>query len=214
MISTAHVGKVPSPAASSTICQDRKRTRYHQLNFDGAEEDQVNVYGVIVDAQYPSNVKDKWICALKVIDGSYHTLGNAKDDNFKVATIIIYARRFEDCPLVKQIGDVIRVHRANFKEHKGQRQFNANVHFNSSWCLFTTKPQHALKGDESNSDEEMRDENAEDEGKLGQGEYDPYKFSGKNYTLDLSVHKGILKSLRKWAIKYLSNNSVIHMSTY
>ena len=60
----------------------------------------------------------------------------------------------------------------------------------------------------------MRDENGEDEGKVGQGDYDPYKFSGKNYTLDLSVHKGILKSLRKWAIKYLSNNSVIHMTTY
>ena len=61
----------------------------------------------------------------------------------------------------------------------------------------------------------MRDENAEEEGgKVGQGDYDPYKFSGKNYTLDLSVHKGILKSLRKWAIKYLSNNSVIHMTTY
>ena len=60
----------------------------------------------------------------------------------------------------------------------------------------------------------MRDENAEDEGKSGQSDYDPYKFSGKNYTLDLTIHKGILKSLRKWAIKYLSNNAVIHMTTY
>ena len=77
----------------------------------------MNVYGVVVDAQYPVLFKDKWTCVIKVVDGSWHTSGFTRvaKNEFKVATITIYAKRFEDCPLVRQIGDIIRVHHATFK---------------------------------------------------------------------------------------------------
>ena len=52
------------------------------------------------------------------------------------------------------------------------------------------------------------------EGRPGQSDYDPYKWSNKNYSIDMSVHKHILKALRKWAIDYLANNMVAHISSY
>jgi hypothetical protein len=42
----------------------------------------------------------------------------------------------EDLPVVRKIGDVIRCHRALVKDYKGIKQFNVNITFNSSWCLF------------------------------------------------------------------------------
>lgn len=44
--------------------------------------------------------------------------------------------------------------------------------------------------------------------------YQPYKFSGKSYSQDLSVEKAILDNLRRWTIDYFANNSVIHQSNY
>ena len=52
------------------------------------------------------------------------------------------------------------------------------------------------------------------EGRPGQTDYDPYKWSSKNYSLDMSVHRNILKQLRKWAISYLGDNMVVHISSY
>lgn len=48
----------------------------------------------------------------------------------------------------------------------------------------------------------------------GMTDYDPYKWSSKNYSLDMSVHKNIIKLLRKWAINYLGNNMVVHISSF
>lgn len=44
--------------------------------------------------------------------------------------------------------------------------------------------------------------------------YQPYKFSGKSYSQDLSVEKLILDKIRKWAVEYFADNSVIHKSNY
>ena len=88
----------------------------------------MNIYGVIIDAAYPvQSSKGKWICSLKVIDGSLHTTGDSINNKFEFAVIIIYANRFEDCPIVRQIGDIIRVHRANVKLYKDRHQYNVNV---------------------------------------------------------------------------------------
>ena len=176
------------------------------------------MYGVIIDAAYPvQSSKGKWICSLKVIDGSLHSLGDEpkSTNDMQYAVIIIYASRFEDCPIVRQIGDIIRVHRANVKDFKGRRQFNVNVNFNASWTLFETNPRHALKGDDdNNSDNEIAANEANGEGGAGQTDYDPYKWSNKNYSLDMSVHKNILKVLRRWAISHLSEHMVVHISTF
>lgn len=42
----------------------------------------------------------------------------------------------EDLPVVRKIGDIIRVQRALVKEDKGRKQFHANITYDSSWCLF------------------------------------------------------------------------------
>lgn len=143
-----------------------------------------------------------------------HSEGDDRIKDFKFAVVIIYANRFEECPIVRQIGDIIRVHRANVKEFKGRKQFHVNVNFNASWSLFETNPKHALKGDDSASDTEMVDEANAEEGAPGATDYDPYKFSSKNYSLDMSVHKSVLKGLRKWAISYYAANMTVHISSY
>ena len=182
------------------------------------EGDQVNVYGVIIDASYPVPTgKGKWVCTLKVIDNSLHTTGDARNPDFAFAVIIIYANRFEECPIVRQIGDIVRVHRANMKMYKGRRQYNVNVNFNASWALFETNPKHALKGDDSASDTEMGVDDANGDGDgagVSGGDYEPYKFSSKHYSLDMSVHRSICRGLRKWTIKYLAENMVVHASSY
>ena len=64
---------------------------------------------------------------MRVIDPTLHSEGCLADKEYKHATVVIYAKRFDDCPLVAQIGDVIRVHRANFRDYNGKKQFNVNV---------------------------------------------------------------------------------------
>lgn len=68
-----------------------------------------------------------------------------------------------------------------------------------------------VKDQESSCDEEMQVDqgNGDDGAKIGNNDYEPYKFSGKNFTLDLTVHKGILRNLRKWVLSYLGSNQCI-----
>lgn len=97
------------------------------------------------------------------------------------------------------------------KDKKERNQFNVNLQYNSSWCLFSTCPSHA-EAESSGSDV---DEMQVDEGMgKSRADYEPYKFSSKNYTLDMTVHKKILRSLRKWAVSYLSENQCIQLNQY
>ncbi len=86
-------------------------------------------------------------------------------ESFKSVNAVFYAKRVEDCPQIKCIGDVIRIHRASVKEYQGQKQLHVNVSFNSSWCLFGIE-------------DEVNDNSSDD------GEFKPYKFSGKNYSFN------------------------------
>lgn len=81
------------------------------------------------------------------------------------ATVVIYAKRFEDLPIVRNIGDVIRVHRANMKQYQDMKQFHVNVYFNSSWCLFSLKTDQtndALEDIQMDNEDE-RDQNEDEE---------------------------------------------------
>jgi hypothetical protein len=74
-----------------------------------------------------------------------------------------------------------------------------------------------VKDQESSCDEEMPvDEtaNGEDGAKIGNSEYEPYKFSGKNYSLDMVAHKPLLRGLRKWALNYMGTNQCIQLNQY
>jgi hypothetical protein len=141
----------------------------------------VNIYGVVIDAAATYKASSsKYITSLKLIDPTMHSLGNEANERFRHVTCIVYAKRLEDCPSVRNIGDVIRIHRANFKLYKGKPQFNVNIQFNSSWCLFDTQESKKVFS-RRDDDEEM-----EDTEMLGAStNYAPYKFSGKSYSQDL-----------------------------
>jgi len=88
----------------------------------------VNLYAVVVDASYPYQAgTGKYITTLKVIDQNCCTKGDEVSNKFRHALVIVYAKRLEDCPIVRKVGDILRVHRANTREHKGTRQFHVNA---------------------------------------------------------------------------------------
>jgi len=127
-------------------------------------------YGIIVDATFPYKVHaDRFICTLKVIDPTLY--GNGKS-----AQVVIYAKRFEDLPIVHRLGDIIRVHRANLRMYKNSRQFNVNVYYKSSWALYSTDKQTPLG--------------------LPSGD-GPYAFSGNKATQERQ-DKAIFQTLFKW----------------
>ena len=131
-------------------------------------------YGIIIDATFPYKVHaDRFICTLKVIDPTLHPKGGKQD----AAQVVIYAKRFEDLPIVHRLGDIIRVHRANLRMYKNQRQFNVNVYYKSSWALYSTDKLTPLGAPSSV------------EG--------PYAFSGKKATQERQ-DKAIFQTLFKW----------------
>ena len=86
-----------------------------------------NVYGVIIDATFPHKVnQDKYVSSLKIIDPSLYQKGSKAGDN-DFATVVIFAKHFEDLPIAHRVGDIIRIHRATLRIYKGQRQFNVNT---------------------------------------------------------------------------------------
>ena len=79
--------------------------------------------------------------------------------------MVIYAKRIEDLPIVKRIGDIVRIHRANVKLYKDIKQFNVNVFYNSSWCIFNSDPSGGKDEDQDVEMEENSDNNSDDQGK-------------------------------------------------
>jgi len=85
--------------------------------------DPQHFYATIIDSTFPYKTnKDKYICSLKVVDASLH-VKNTKGtgDSSDYATLVLYAKRFEDLPIVSKIGDIIRVHRATLRLYNHQR---------------------------------------------------------------------------------------------
>lgn len=170
-------------------------------NLDSAlpsETEQINFYGLIIDAGHPYKGTNRYICTLKVIDLTLHSTEENAENKGKFGLVTYYAKRMEDLPVVRKIGDIVRVHTAIVKDYKGIKQFNVNLAY-SSWCLFhsadilfrdkgihTTAEQEAALADQdssSDNDEEMEG----DEKKIEKSErrkYTPYKFSGKSYNFD------------------------------
>lgn len=76
---------------------------------------------MITDATFPYKVRSKgkeprFICSLKVIDPTLYPKKGAE-----FASIVIFANRFEDLPIVHRIGDIIRIHRANLRLYDNKR---------------------------------------------------------------------------------------------
>ena len=152
--------------------------------MDAEHDEQVNFYGVIIDANFPfKQAENKYVCNLKVVDQSLNVHGNT--DEF--ACVIMTGRRFEDLPICQRVGDIIRCHRADFfMARQGEDRFlKLNMTYNSSWALFSADDIVAP---------EVEDE-CED------WQYKPYAYSGWNYTIEKNDRK-VLENIRQWSKKY------------
>lgn len=90
--------------------------------------DSHNVYGIIIDAAFPHKVsEDKYVCSLKIVDPSLHCKTTNKPSDNDFAAVVIYAKRFEDLPIISRVGEIIRLHRATLRLYKNQRQFNVST---------------------------------------------------------------------------------------
>ena len=67
------------------------------------------------------------------------SLYNQKDldkvSKLSYATIVVAAERIEDMPIIRKIGDIIRIQNASMKVRDGQKQFVVDER--SNWCLFS-----------------------------------------------------------------------------
>nr|AAC27615.1 alpha telomere binding protein [Oxytricha trifallax] len=175
-----------------------KGSKYEYVELTKAQLTSVTAqhfYAVVIDATFPYKTnQERYICSLKIVDPSlYLKKEKGTGDNSDYATLVLYAKRFEDLPIIHRLGDIIRIHRATIRLYNGQRQFNANIFYSSSWALFSTDKKSALQeigGQEATSD------------------LVPFSHSGKNFTFQKN-EAGIVQNIRKWAQQYFTQYSVI-----
>lgn len=65
--------------------------QYSKLSDVDKEGDNINFYGVIVDATLPYKTQSKYVCTLKVIDPTLYLTEKDKDCK-SCASVIIYAK--------------------------------------------------------------------------------------------------------------------------
>ena len=143
----------------------------------------------MIDASFPyktaGSESPRYICTLKIVDPSIYVksskttksidLSSSQADSADYANLILYAKRFEDLPIISRLGDIIRVHRSTLRIYNGHRQFNANIYYNSSWALFHTET----------------------------SDISPIEHSSKHFSFEKS-EISLLQNLRKWAQQYFS----------
>lgn len=149
------------------------------------------------------------------MDPSYYLQDDedADPESFGCCTVTVFAKKIDDLPTVRNIGDIIRIHRASWSNYKGLKQFNVNVYYNSSWCLFHTDLGSETKA-KSNSVKKEEPAHSDDELTASKKkEIMPYLFSGKSFSADAEIHAH-LQELREWAKKYFKDYNVITPSMY
>ena len=133
MPKTGKKSSTPTKGAKKAKGQRYEYTELSKGNFSST--DYSHAYGVIVDATFPyKSSQNLYVCSLKIADASLNQ--NTKGASW--ANVVIYAKRFEDLPIVLRLGDVIRLHRATARMHNGIRQYNVSVQINGSWALWST----------------------------------------------------------------------------
>jgi hypothetical protein len=176
-----------------------KKDEYKYSNLNTLSEknnDPVHFYGTVVDASFPYKTEKRSVVTCKVVDHSLAKKGQVHEKDW--VTVVFYAKNFEDLPIIQRVGDIIRVHRAEFHYHNDRRQLNVNLFFRGSWCLFV--------GNDKDKPLEPKVVNEHNEANFFS--HTPYNFSGKSFTWgDEDV--SILKNLRKWTKETFSKNWVV-----
>jgi Telomeric single stranded DNA binding POT1/CDC13 len=91
--------------------------KYTQLsNCDDIPDATYNIFAVVVDASYPHKAQnsERYTCTLKLVDMASPV---KKDGTVETCTMVVFANKFEDCPIVQRVGDIIRVHRASVSQY-------------------------------------------------------------------------------------------------
>lgn len=184
---TVKKAKKSAPARDASKKRTDKKVKVEHVELAKASHvdgTPVSFYAVVIDATFPYKTSNgKYVCSMKITDGS---IASGKKDNW--AQLVLYARRFEDLPIVQRIGDVIRVHRSILRLHNGRKQFNASIYYNSSWALFSA---------------DKRDP----EGKE-RAETEPFGHNSKKFSFE-KHERDTLAKVRKFAQSHFSSNNVL-----
>ena len=183
--------KAQTPPKSAAKKAKGQRYDYVELGKASlSSSDPQNVYGVIIDASFPYKHNEKlYVCSLKIVDPSLNTASKGAD----YATVVMYAQKFEDLPIVLRLGDIIRLHRATLRMYNNRRQFNVSMHWNGSWALFPTDKQPVVG--------------------VASGDFTPQNHSGHKPTIE-KHDSTLIANLRKWALSQFSSNDVITKDMY
>jgi len=160
-----------------------------------SKDDVYHFYGVVIDASFPYQTEKRYVVTCKVADPS--CVG--KGGKLNHVNVVFFAKSFEELPIIQRVGDIVRVHRAQFQHYNDVKQLNVNMYYRSSWCLFI--------GDDKESPLEPKVEN--EDGTPNYFSYTPYNFSGKSFTQEAHETK-ILKDLKKWSKEYFTKNNVVN----
>jgi hypothetical protein len=158
--------------------------------------DDVHFYATIVDSSFPYKTEKRSVVTCKVVDHSLVKKGTVSEKDW--VTVVFYAKNFEELPIIQRVGDVLRVHRAEFQHFHDRKQLNVNLFFKGSWCLFV--------GNEKDEPLEPKVVNEEKDPKFFN--HTPYNFSGKSFTWG-AEDENLLKNLRKWTQETFSKNFII-----
>jgi len=158
--------------------------------------DDVHFYATVVDSSFPYTTDKRTVVTAKVVDHSLAKKGTVTEKDW--VTVVFYAKSFEDLPIIQRVGDVIRVHRAQFQHYNDRKQLNVNLFYKGSWCLFI--------GNEK--DEPLEPKVVNEDKDKNFFSHTPYNFSGKSFTWG-AEDENILKNLRKWTGELFSKNDVL-----
>ena len=96
------------------------------------------------------------------------------------ATIVVVGERIEDMPVIRRIGDIIRIQKSSVKVKDGIKQFIVDE--NSNWCLFGSSnygPDDNMKSIQAHFEDLGVDKSQEKEEINVKRNFMPYKYSGK-----------------------------------
>lgn len=163
-----------------------------------------------------SSDSSKFLCAIKVVDSSLYKENDLKrGKNLNFSTLVVVGERIEDMPIIRQIGDIIRIQKATQKVSK-EGEIKFLVDERSNWCLFSPD---AAGPDERNTtphvqfeEMECEDEENKESDKMTKAQnmkrlLMPYKYSGKNFNFMENEEK-ILTGIRSWCRDFKNSDTL------
>lgn len=120
--------------------------------------------------------------------------------------VVFIGDRIENMPVVRRIGDIIRIHKATLKIKENDRKFIVDE--SSSWCLFNTDPKTTdFKPSKKIDYENEDDPDFEDQFKVISSHNYPYNYSGKNFSIT-ETDEISLKKLRDFSVMFFQNQTL------